>query len=418
MNYEKIKTIAYNMHIINTNKFKTIKIKISFKRKVTKEDITYRNLLVNLLMESTKKYPTARLIEIESENLYNVGFHSSTSSSGNYHIMNFECTFLNEKYTEIGMTQKSLEFFLNFIFEPNIEEGKFNEKAFNISKNILKDDILSYGDSPERYSNQKLLEAMVPNNPTSYNSFGYLEVLETITPESLYEYYESVLKSDLIDIFIIGDVDNDIKELIKDNFNIKTLKKESSSHFLENKKLKSRFKIVKESKRLEQSKLLLGYKISPMTKREKMYVSYIYSYILGGGPDSMLFKNVREKNSLCYSVNASIYAISDLMVIKSGINAKDANKAIKIIKEQVKKMQKGNFDLEEIEKAKVTYLASLKGLEDNPNSILNIYTSKEYLDYDLVDERIKQIKTVTKEEIIALAKKIHPDTIFILEGSN
>lgn len=418
MNYERIKTIAYNMHIINTNKFKTIKIKISFKRKITKEDITYRNMLVNLLMESTKKYPTARLIEIESENLYNVGFHSSTSSSGNYHIMNFECTFLNEKYTEIGMTQKSLEFFLNFLFEPNIEEGKFNEKAFNISKNILKDDILSYDDSPERYSNQKLLEAMVPNNPTAYNSFGYLEVLESITPKSLYEYYESVLKSDLIDIFIIGDVDNNIKELIKDNFNIKTLKKESSTHFLENKKLKSRFKIVKESKRLEQSKLLLGYKISPMTKREKMYVSYIYSYILGSGPDSMLFKNVREKNSLCYSVNASIYAISDLMIIKSGINAKDANKAIKIIKEQVKRMQKGNFDLEEIEKAKVTYLASLKGLEDNPNSILNIYTSKEYLDYDLVDERIKQIKTVTKEEIIALAKKIHLDTIFILEGSN
>ena len=36
-------------------------------------------------------------------------------------------------------------------------------------------------------------------------------------------------------------------------------------------------------------------------------------------------------------------AISDLMIIKSGINAKDANKAIKIIKEQVKRMQKGNF---------------------------------------------------------------------------
>ena len=69
MNYERIKTIAYNMHIINTNKFKTIKIKISFKRKITKEDITYRNMLVNLLMESTKKYPTARLIEIESENI-------------------------------------------------------------------------------------------------------------------------------------------------------------------------------------------------------------------------------------------------------------------------------------------------------------------------------------------------------------
>ena len=418
MNYEKIKTIAYNMHIIKTDKFKTIKIKISFKRKITKEDITYRNMLVNLLMESTKKYPTARLIEIESENLYNVGFGSGTSYSGNYHIMNFELNFLNEKYTEIGMNQKSLQFFLNFLFEPNVVNGAFNEKAFNISKNILRDDILSYDDSPNRYSNQKLLEAMVPNTPTSYNSFGYLEVLENITPKSLYEYYESVLKSDLIDIFVIGDVNkNEIKELIKDNFNIRTLKKESSTHFLENKKFKSRFHIIKESKKLEQSKLLLGYKIVPMTKREKMYVSYIYSYILGGGPDSMLFNYVREKNSLCYSVSSSIYGISDLMVISAGINAKDANKAIRIIKEQVKKMQKGDFDLEEIEKAKITYLASLKGLEDNPNSILSMYISKEYLDYDLVSERIENIKTITKEEIVALAKKIHPDTIFILEGS-
>lgn len=418
MNYEKIKTIAYNLHIIKTDKFKTIKIKVNLKRKITKEDITYRNLLVNLLMESTKKYPTARLIEIESENLYNVGFGSGTSSSGNYHIMSFECNFLNEKYTEEGMNEKSLQFFLNFLFEPNIVNQEFDEKAFTISKNILKDDILSYDDSPGRYSNQKLLEAMVPNTPTSYNSFGYLEILENITPKKLYEYYKSVLKSDLIDIFVIGDVDKEqIKNLIKDNFNIKTLKKESSTHFLENKKYKSRFHIIKETKRFEQSTLLLGYKISPMTKYEKLYVSYIYSYILGGGPDSKLFKNVREKNSLCYSISASIYGISDLMIIKSGINAKDASKAIKIIKEQVKKMQKGDFELEELEKAKTTYLSSLKGLDDNPASVLNIYISKEYLDYDLVDDRRTKIQNVTKEEIIALAKKIHPDTIFILEGS-
>ena len=259
---------------------------------------------------------------------------------------------------------------------------------------------------------------MVPNTPLSYNSFGYLDILETITSKKLYNYYESVLKSDLIDIFVIGDVSKEqIKNLIKENFNIRTLKKESSKHFLENKKFKSRFHIIKESKKLEQSTLLLGYKIEPMTEREKLYISYVYSYILGGGPDSKLFKNVREKNSLCYSINSSIYGISDLMVIKAGINATDSTKAIKLIKEQVKKMQKGEFEIEEIEKAKTTYLASLKELEDTPISIVNIYISKEYLGYDLVDERKNKIQTVTKEEIIALSKKIHPDTIFILEGS-
>jgi len=283
---------------------------------------------------------------------------------------------------------------------------------------MLRDDIASYDDAPGRYANFKLLEAMVPNTPTSYNSYGYLDILESITPKSLYEYYESVLKSDLIDIFVIGDVDKEqIKSLIKDNFNIRTLKKESTTHFLQNNKFKSRFHTIKEQKKLEQSTLLLGYKIETMTEREKLYVSYIYSYILGGSPDSKLFKNVREKNSLCYSIHSSIYGISDLMVIKAGINAKDSVKAIRLIKEQVKKMQKGEFDVEEMNKAKTTYLASLKGLEDSPASIVNIYVSKEYLGYDLVSDRKDKIQTIAKDEVIALAKKIHPDTIFILEGS-
>jgi len=62
-------------------------------------------------------------------------------------------------------------------------------------------------------------------------------------------------------------------------------------------------------------------------------------------------------------------------------------------------------------------LSSLKGLDDNPASIVNIYVSKEYLGYDFVNDRKNKIQTITKEEVIALAKKIHPDTIFILEGS-
>ncbi|MBE6144917.1 MAG: insulinase family protein [Firmicutes bacterium] len=418
MNYEKVNTIAYNLHLIKTNKFKNIKIKINFKRKMVKEEIVYRNMLVNLLMESTKNYPNARLIEIASEDMYNVGFGSNSSSSGNFHIMSFECNFLNEKYTEEGMNEKSLQFFLDFIFNPNVDDEGFNEKAFNISKSILRDDIVSYDDSPGRYSNTKLLELMVPKTPLSYNSFGYIEDLEKVNSKNLYEYYQNVLKKDLIDIFVIGDIDkNEIKKLIKDNFKIKTLKKENSNHFLENKKYKSRFHVVKETKELEQSILLMGYKLEQMTKKEKMYVSYMYSYILGGGPDSKLFKIVREKNSLCYSISASIYGVSDLMIIRSGINAKDANKAIKLIKQQVKKMQKGEFDLEDIEKARTTYLSSLKGLEDYPSSILNMYVSKEYLDYDVATERLKEIEKVTKEDIINLAKKIHPDTIFILEGS-
>ena len=49
MKYRKIKTQAYNLHVIKTKKFKTITVEVCFKSKLDKEEITYRNLLINTL---------------------------------------------------------------------------------------------------------------------------------------------------------------------------------------------------------------------------------------------------------------------------------------------------------------------------------------------------------------------------------
>ena len=90
MEYKKIKEPAYNIHFIKTDKFKKIRIKINFKEELKKENIVIRNMLSLILLESSKKYPTKRLLDIECEELYNAGISSNTSISGNYHILSFQ----------------------------------------------------------------------------------------------------------------------------------------------------------------------------------------------------------------------------------------------------------------------------------------------------------------------------------------
>ena len=70
MKYRKIKTQAYNLHVIKTNKFKTITVEVCFKSKLNKEEITYRNLLINTLCEACNKYKTKREMSIATEELY------------------------------------------------------------------------------------------------------------------------------------------------------------------------------------------------------------------------------------------------------------------------------------------------------------------------------------------------------------
>ena len=79
-------------------------------------------------------------------------------------------------------------------------------------------------------------------------------------------------------------------------------------------------------------------------------------------------------------------------------------------------MSLGKFEEEKIDEAIITYLNSFKELKDSPSSILNTYISHEYFDADLIEEREKYIKKVTKEMVVNFAKKIHVDTVYVLEG--
>ena len=419
MNYKKINNGAYNIHFIKTDRFKTISIRINFKRKIKENEVTKRNLLTRVLLESNEIYKTSRLIEIETENLYGLMLRSSATISGNYSVMSFESSFLNEEYTNENQIEKSLDFILGFIFNPDIEKNKFNEKNFNLCKESLKTEIECLKENTGRYGMYKMLKVMDPNEPYAISADGNLEELESITPSNLFEYYKQIIKSDLIDIFIIGDFnETKVKNIINKKFKINTLKRPTSSHYVKHKKIRLRPKTTTEKMSIEQSKLYIGCKLDKLTPFEQKYVMNIYSFILGGSPNSRLFMNLREKNSLCYSVNSTYQPVFNLLIIRAGIDAYNFKKSVTLIKQELKNIAQGKFDEKEIEAGIITYKNTFKEVEDSAFSILNAYTSCEYLNYDPIEKRIKEIEKVKKEDITKVAKKIHVDTIFLLEGVN
>ena len=419
MKYTKFEMGSYNLHIIKTDHFKTVNTRIMFKRKAKKEEINYRNFLSLMLLESTKKYKTHKEIEVKCEELYALNVRSESFLSGNYSVMSFDSVFLNEKYTEKGLFKEIFDFLFQLTLDPNVDNKAFDTNSFNNVKNVLINNLESYKDVPSYYSRKRILELAGKNTPLELKSEGYLETINEVNEKNLFEYYQKIIKTDNIDIFIIGDVDEEyLKKLIKETIPINTLKKPSETHYIEHKKIRKRALIEKEKGDFRQSQLLLAYKLDKLTDFEKQYVIPIYNYILGGAPDSKLFKNIREKKSLCYSISSGHIMIANLILITAGIDAKNYKKTVTLIRKQVKDMEKGLFDESDIEKAKLIFLNSYKELTDNPAVIMSIYMLHEYLNRDLLDDRIKKTKTVTKDMIVSVAKKVHLDTIFFLEGDN
>lgn len=418
MKYKKYEMGAYNLHVINTDKFKTVSIKINFKRKCVKEEITIRSLLTYLLLESNNLYKNRRMLEIKTEELYNLKYNAFNTISGNYNIMTFEASFLNEKYTQEGMLKESIKFLLDLILNPNVKDNKFSIKEFEMCKNLVEEQIETLKERVGTYSQIRMLEEMDSKSVISFRATGYIKDLEKITESNIYEYYKTILKSDIVDIFIIGNIDiTETKNIINDLFKINTLKKPSQSHEVIHTKIRNKVNIKKEKLDIEQSKLVMGFKLTNLTEFEKKYVMGVYSYILGGGPDSKLFKTVREKNSLCYNIGSNYSLVFNLFKINAGINSKDFKKTVSLIKKEMKNMSNGMFTEKEIKSAIMTYLSTYKEIQDNENSVLVNYITTEYLKIDPIEIRQKQIKKVTKEMIVNVSKKIHLDTIFLLEGN-
>lgn len=416
MKYTKYDMNAYNLHVIETDKFKKVSIKYNFKRKINKEDITIRKVLIHNLIESSKVYPTKMDLEIETEELYSLRFEASSIISGNYGIMSFEQSFLNEKYTEKGMLEKSIQFLKEIIYNPNINNNEFDKTSFELVKRYIKDEINSLKDSPSLYSRVRLFEEINIDSPSSFRPFGYLEDLEKITEKSLYDYYNMVIKEDIIDIFIIGNVDsNEIKSLFEGILNVTDRNRDSLSHFCIEKNIIEPRTII-ESLPINQSKLAIGYNFSDISEFELKYVLSIFSFILGGCSDSKLFKTVRERESLCYQISSSYNMLSGIFAIFAGIDSSKFEKVKNLIDIELEEMKNGNFNEEDIDKGKKIYTNSCIELNDSSNSLINLYISHEYLNSDLVDEKIENIKKVTKEDIINLANKINLNCTFLLKG--
>lgn len=416
MNYEMIDMGAYNLHIIKTKKFKTITVEVNFREKMSKDSITIRNLLKSVLLSTNKNFQNERELIKETENLYDLKLISSNTRIGNYSNLAFKIRFLNEKYTEKSMNEYSINFLLDVIFNPDIENNSFKKEIVNKCKLKLEKSIKSLPDNKLKYALFKLLETTV-DKPYSYNSYGYLEDLEKINTKNLYEYYQKVINNNYIDVFVVGDVNtDDIKEIFKNNFKANTFKKVQNDLLISELKPRQRIKKVVEKDTVNQTQLTLLCSLNDLTTFERKYTLLVYGELLGGSSNSMLFDTVREKNSYAYYINASAKAYDNILMIYSGIEPGNSDNVLKLIKKTLQNISKGKFDDKQLESAKETIISSIKASMDSPAGIINTYYAKVLVDSLLFKERIENISKITKEDIMELSKKINLNTLFLLEG--
>ena len=418
MNDEQFDMGSYRLHCIKTKKFKTITVEVNFRRYLKKEEITIRNLLKAVLLNTSQNFKNERDFIKETENLYDLKLISSNMRIGNYSNLSFKIRFLNEKYTEESMNEYSIMFLMDLLFKPDVIDHQFQKNEVQKCKKKIEKGIIKLKDNKLKYTLFKLLET-TNNMPYSYNSYGYLEDLEKITPSSLYEYYQSMLAEDYVDVFIIGDINpTEIKNIFKKYFKITTFKKEKKNILVSELIPRKRIKKYSEESIASGSQLTALCTLNNLTEFERKYVLLVYNEMLGGSSNSLLFDTVREKNSYAYYINSSSKAYDNILLIYAGIESNNSENVLKLIRKTLQNITKGEFENKILDSSKETLISSVLASTDSPTGIINTFYAQVLVNSDNFEERIKKINSVTKEDIIKLSKKINIHSVYFLEGKN
>lgn len=404
-------------HNINTEKFKTNLCAVFLTFPLEYQNATKDTLIALMLKRGSKNLKTREEITSKLAELYGAELDSGIEKSGDNHVLKFYLESLNEEYLpkKEDLLKQSISVLLDIVFNPNINNNEFNKEYLEQEKNNLEQIINSKIDNKAMYALNRTIEEMYKGKPYGIYKYGYVEQLKEITAQNLYEYYKKLIDTCKIDIFVSG---NNINvEDLKDNPIIKELKERKSNYVKqglgsnENKE-----KVVEEKMDISQGKLIIGMDLN-LKEDNLKFGAQVYNTILGGSASSKLFKNVREKASLAYTVSSNYMKLKSNIFIRAGIEIENYDKTLEIIKEQLKDMEESNFSEEDIMQAKRTILSSINNIEEEQDIELSYYYGQELSDKMMTIEEYKNnIEKVTREEINSVAKSLSINTIYFLRN--
>ena len=410
-----------DLHIIETNKFKTNLLAVFLSTPLLKENVTKNALIPAVLRRGSKNMKTQDEISIALEEMYGASFDCGIDKIGDDQVLKFYLETINNEFlpeNEDNLSE-AIDILLEVIFNPLVNNNEFNKEYVQSEVRNLRQVIEGRKDSKATYAYERCIEEMYKDMPYSLYKYGNIEDLENINAKELLEQYKNLINNCKIDIFVSGNIEDNIKEKVIGNENIQMLKNRDAVYVINDKETRKKEQKeeqeISESMDINQGKLIIGLDILEENDLDK-YTALVYNAILGGIPTSKMFQNVREKNSLAYTASSSFIRQKANIFIKCGIDIENYEKAVDIIKEQLEDMKKGNFIDKNIEEAKTNIISTINFIPEEQDTELIYYFSQELSGYEMnCEEYINKINSITKQNIIELANRIQVNTIYFLK---
>lgn len=415
-----LKVIKINDNITLTHipmeKLKKTSVSLYIHRELDRNEASKNALLPHVLKRGCRMCKTSEEREHYLENLYGASFSAGIAKRGNDHILCFDGETISDKYAPGGekLVSGVLKLILSVVFDTLDEfdpDSFMQERSNSVTKieNIINDKRI--------YANYRCQEEMAKGDKYEIPRLGYAEKMKKLTREELYEHYKKIIVSSPIDIFVCGEADiAELEGQIRSAAEAYTFE---PAKMPENNILQSNMPVknITEKMNVTQGKLSMGFTTDTKPGDKEYFGLVVGNAIFGGGAQSKLFNNVREKLSLAYYAGSFIDKYKGFLMVNAGIEFKNFEKAYEETLAQLEEMKKGNISDLEFNSSKGFLINSLDSYYDSQESLISYWLNQKISASSMdIEEQKKAVSAVTLADVTAAMTKVRLDTVYFLTG--
>lgn len=384
------------MNYISSNKFSDVSVAIRTQLPLERSTITAYNILVYMLKTKTELFKTKQALISNLNEAYGMKLACGLSSYGADLILTTRIQYIRSDWIEEeDYIHKVKEITDQVLFHSVLDEASFEE-----AKYLYRNKLTRILDDPDGLAIYTCLTTLNTNHEISIPIQGSLDDLDQLTLQDIQNVYSAYLKADK-HIFVCGCLDEEMKTYLE--------RMDSSSKLNSTRSLLPILDYQEDiiEKNISQSSIALVYATSTDILSEDYYKMFVMNSLLGQSPTSLLFEEVREKHSLCYSISSYLIQFDGALIITLGTNKENIEKAIDLINQQIQRIIDLDFDPELLNTAKKDCIDSLIVAQDYPFSQIDQRFMDVLLSRDTDrDKKIKNIQKVCLEDVSAAAKKL------------
>lgn len=405
------------LHVLPTKRFKTFALSLFAGVPLSESGVTPTALTPFVLRRGTESYPETIVFREKLDELYGAGFGFDVYKRGDYQIVQFRLDMINDRFvsSNVSLLKEAMNFLGEAVTAPALEDGHFRSRYVEAEKSTVAKRLDAVINDKIRYAAERCVEEMCKNEPYRLLPLGRKDDLNGIDTSSLFQHYRKWLNEASFDLYVAGDTTlEQVEAFARKAFR---LPDGSPSGYAqpELRKARDEAQTIVERLDVSQGKLNMGLRVSAAYGSDAYPSLLVYNGLLGGFPHSKLFVNVREKASLAYYASSRIDGHKGLMTIQSGIEIPNFDKAVRIIREQLAAMERGEFAAEDISRTKAMLINQVLEIQDSAFDRIGFDFNAVISGKDRTgDDLIAELEAVTPGGIVEAAKGVKLDTIYFL----